>query len=338
VTAVLLPPAWSAGLFPPPELQVLTAPGHPVTIALVPAAAVAVMLPAAVPLSPAAFLPPAQSAGVWLPALVVMTLPAPPAPPQPVWQRDAEGWAVARERLAHVQALSQYGELAIFALLWHIEDYQAGFVPRCYRCCQGDDDASAVQSAEAAIAAAYGQGNQYACPVCYNTTFALPEGSGPVPGLRALIVRPAIFTEFDAAQSRQAKGIFNSAQINVESTPDFRVRNTDYVFRADGNRFQLRVPHRVTLRTGFLTPWQASAAITYNLMAASLEDPLTIAYQIPPSAAQLAQILGTYTRVPADYSWIEAVNAPLIPEEAPSPASSGSPQPPATLPIPGVTL
>jgi hypothetical protein len=264
-----------------------------------------------------------------------MTIPPPPPRPLPAWQRDVEGWAIARERQVHVQALYQYGELTFFALLWHIQDFEAGLVPRCYRCWHGDPDVPALQAPEQQIAAAYGQGNQYACPVCYNTTFSLPEGTSAITGLRALIVRPSIYTEFDKGQSRQAKGVFVTAGNHIESTPDFRVRNGDYAFRSDDSRFELRAPDRTTLRTGFATPWQATAAITYNLMRANLADPLTIAYLIPPTGAQLLEILGTYTRVPVDYGWTEVVNAPLIPEEVPPPAASGMPQGPVTFPIAG---
>ena len=264
-----------------------------------------------------------------------MPIPPPPAQPLTAWQKDVEGWAIARERQVHAQALYLYGELTFFALLWHIQDFQAGLVPRCYRCWQGTNDTTELQDPEQQIAAAYGQGNQYACPVCYNTTFALAEGTSAIPGLRALIVRPAIFTEFDKGQSRQAKGVFVTAGMHIESTPDFRVRNGDYAFRSDDTRFELRVPERTTLRTGFATPWQATAAITYNLMRANAADPLTTAYLVPPTGEQLLQILGTYTRIPVDYSWTEIVNADLIPEETPPPAASGAPQGPITFPIAG---
>lgn len=338
MTAALLPPAGMGCGFLPAQVLFQTAPGPATRVTLTPAGTGMAGVPAQVPAAPVAALPPAGSGSGMLPALILFALPPPPGQPQPAWQRDVEGWAVARERLNHVQALWQYGELAIFALLWSPLDLTAGLVQRCYRCWQGDEDSTLLQIAEAAIAAAYGQGNQYACPVCYNTTLALPEGSSAAPGLRALLVRPAMWTEVDRAQSRQAKGVMQSSSPSIESTPDFRVRNGDYAFRSDGTRFSLKVPRRVTLRTGFATPWQAAAAITYNMMSAALEDPATVAYQVPPGAAVVAQILGTYTRVPAGYGWAEIINGPLIPGEAPPPAASGAPQPPVTFPIPGGAL
>jgi hypothetical protein len=260
-------------------------------------------------------------------------LPPPPSQPQPTWARDIEGWAVARELQVHAQALWQYGEMAIFALMWHVLDFELGLVGRCYRCWRGDPDPYRAQAPEQAIAAAYGQGNQYACPVCYNTTFALPQGSSDVPGVRALICRPALFNDYDREQSRNARGVFNNSTMDLESTPDFRVRNGDYCLRADNSRWQLNVPRRVSVQTGFSHPWQATSAITYNLAAASLEDPLTTAYQIPPAPELLAKILGTYTRIPADYSWTEVINGPLIPGEDPAPSSAGAPQGAITFPL-----
>jgi hypothetical protein len=273
----------------------------------------------------------AGAAPAW--PLVLFALPPPPAQPLPAWQRDIEGWAVARELQVHAQALWQYGELAYFALMWNVLDFELGLVLRCWRCWDGVRSAP-VAEAEQQIAAAYGQGNQYACPVCFNSTFALPEGMSALPGVRALIVRPALFNDYDRAQVSQPRGIFNSSSMDVESTPDFRVRNGDYLFRADNSRWQLKVPGRISLQTGFAHPYQASSAITYNLSRAGLEDPLTVAYRIPPPPEALAKILGTYTRVPASYGWAEVINGPLIPGEEPTPASRGEPQPPAVFPLP----
>jgi len=53
---------------------------------------------------------------------------------------------------------------------------------------------------------------------------------------------------------------------------------------------------------------------------------------IPPDDARLARALGTYTRIPVSYAWIEQQNGPLIPQETPPPAASGSYQPPSVLP------
>lgn len=255
------------------------------------------------------------------------TLPPPPAPAQAAWERDAQPWAIAQERLRHVQALWQYGELVVFALLWHIEDLAAGLARRCPRCYD-----TGAASADDLISSAYGQGNQAACPVCYSTTLAAASGRAPI-GLRARLVRPSLWADVDKDQRQQPKGVMHTAEAPmVETTPDFRVRTGDYLFRSTGERYYLRVPRRITLRTGFASSWQASAAISYSQVRASLEEATSPAYLIPPSNAQLAQVLGTYTRVPVDYSFFEVINGPLIPGEIPPPASYGAHQAPVTFP------
>jgi hypothetical protein len=250
----------------------------------------------------------------------LLALPPLPNPPrlQPSWQRDVQRWAISEERRRHVQALWQYGELAVFCLMWTAADNAAGLVARCQRCF-----ANPSLNVEDRIAASYGQGNQYACTDCFGTQF---EG-----GYRALIVRPAIFNDMDKGQTKSSKCVVQPGTLGIETTPDFRVRPGDYCFRSDGDRFQLRQPKRTTLRTGFATPWQQDAAIDYNQLNAALEDPASVAYQIPPAQAELAQVLGTYTRLPADFSWFEVIRAPLIPSESPPPAASARPQPTLAL-------
>jgi hypothetical protein len=332
MTAYLLPMAGGGGGAVPLNAALHSAPAG-LRVSLAPAGGAGGGLPVAASHGIRALLPQAGGASGTITPLVLFALPPPPAQPLPAWQRDIEGWAVARELQVHAQALWQYGELAYFALMWNVLDFELGLVMRCWRCWDGQRS-GALQDPEQAIAAAYGQGNQYTCPVCFNTTFALPEGMSALPGVRALIVRPALFNDYDRAQANQPRGVFNSSTMDVESVPDFRVRNGDYLFRADNSRWQLKVPNRISLQTGFAFPYQASAAITYNLSRAALEDPLTVAYQIPPPAGALAQVLGTYTRVPVSYSWAEIINGPLIPGEEPTPASEGKQQPPVVFPLP----
>jgi hypothetical protein len=273
-------------------------------------------------------------------------LPVRPAGQQPAWQRDVQRFAIVQERQRHAQALWQYGELAVFALLWRPEDIGPGLAQRCTRCWNPSAVIAGlppdtvppagyytIPGVEDQISAAYGQGNQYRCTLCYGTQL-IAAGQVKVPGVRALLVRPAVLTDTDQNQQRTAKGTVNTGSVSVQSTPDFRVNTLDYFFRSDGRRYQLQVPARTTLRTGFGSPWQASAAISYNLANASLEDPkASVAYIIPPLKGELERVLGTYTRIPADYAWIEQVNGPLIPGEDPPPAASGLYQPPVSLGI-----
>ncbi len=319
ISVFILPPAGAgaAGLLLTPVFE--TAHGAPVRNPLPPAGASGGGQPASLSLGVTISCAPGSGSAGVLPATISSALPRPPQPVLPTWQRDVQGWALQQEKQRHVQALWQFGELAVFALMWHLEDFQAGLVTRCQRCFS-----TSTGSDEDQISAAYGQGNQYLCPDCFNTTF---EG-----GYRAIIVRPGIFGDVDKDQRRDKRGIVNTGELAVESTPDFRARTGDYCFRSTGDRYHLRVPRRTTLRTGFASPWQAAAAIDYNHSRATIEDPTAVAYIIPPTAAQLAEVLSTYTRVPTDFSWFETIRSPLIPGESVPPAARGARQPDTRIP------
>lgn len=239
-----------------------------------------------------------MSAGLPVPDEAEFPHPQPSAA-QPYYVRDTQDWAIAQERMRHEQALYHVGEYALFVLMWHNEDLLAELVRRCPRC-YGE-----AASRDRKIAEAYNQPEVARCPECFGTTF---EG-----GFKAQIVRPAIFSDADEDERRQARGVTNPQGLSVESTPDFRVRSFDYVFRANGDRFQLRVPNRVTLRTGFAIPTQSGAAIGYNHARASLEDKTAVAYDIPPSPAILDSLLRQGRFHPEDFGDHEIIRAPLIP-------------------------
>lgn len=224
---------------------------------------------------------------------------------QPYYVRDRQGWAVDQERMRHNQALFTVGEYSMFVLMWHIQDHNDGLVARCSTCW----DTDAANSIKSQVADVYKQPEQHRCPDCFGTTF---EG-----GFKAQIIRPAIFSDSDEGEQHQARGVAKPEDLSVESTPDFRVRNGDFVFRATGDRYQLRVPQRVTLRTGFGTPTQAGEAIGYNHARAALEDPTSVAYIIPPNRQGLETILVSGTRVPFDFTQHETIRAPLIPASNP---------------------
>lgn len=211
---------------------------------------------------------------------------------QPYYVRQTQHWAVDQERQRHLQALYAVGEWTMFCLMWHLEDFENGLVGRCSVCYNRASQA-------------YKQSERNKCPDCFGTTF---EG-----GFKALIVRPAIFGDTDEGQQYQARGVVSSDDLDMESTPDFRVRSGDYCFRSTGHRFYLRVPDRVTLRTGFGTPYQRSMAIGYNHARASLEDLSAVAYTIPPSQDDLIQILNISVTEPVSWGQYEVIRSPLIP-------------------------
>lgn len=324
-------PQPALGLLDSAQLIWETSPGPVLSMPVYPRPALALLDFAAIVYDNVLTVYPRPSLSLLDQVQLVNTLPQFAAPrPLRTWQRDVQKFAISQERERHVQALWQYGELVVFALMWTTLDLAAGLAQRCTRCNVNVGATSPEQS----IAAAYGQGSQFRCPLCYGSQLIAAGTVAQHPGLRAVIVRPAVITDIDKAQEFTARGVMNTGQVSTESTPDFRVRNGDYMFRQDSTRYRLRVPRRVTLRTGFASPYQQVTTINYTHASAGLEDPTSVAYTIPPDATALASWLGTYTRVPVSYAGLEIINGPLIPEEEPPPAATASLQPNVTFPLP----
>lgn len=215
---------------------------------------------------------------------------------QPYYIREHKDWAVQQETYRHDQALYSVGEPAMFVLLWTVEDFQHGYTSRCSHC-YGTD----VMGRQAAV---YNQAMTAKCPRCYGTTF---EG-----GIRARIIRPALFGETDDTEQADKRGATHPQSIMVESTNDFRYRAGDFVFRLDGSRWQLKAPSRVTVRTGFEHPGQTVASMGYSQGPATLEDATSVAYLIPPSGEALAGQLLPESRWPTAKT--DVINGPLIPK------------------------
>lgn len=222
---------------------------------------------------------------------------------QPYYLRQRERWAIDNERQRHMEALYLLGEWTMFTLMWHMEDYNNGLVVRCERCFGIEGQA---QTAQQRASTAYQNVNEYRCPDCFGTTF---EG-----GFRAIIIRPAIFADTDEGQTYGPRGLANPGELDMESTPDFRVRSGDYCFRSTGDRYFLRVPDRITLRTGFNTPYQRADAIGYNHAKAAIQDPTSVSYTLPPNADDLRSILNIRDQYqPYNFSPYEIIKTPLIP-------------------------
>lgn len=196
---------------------------------------------------------------------------------QPYYVRQKQDWAVQQERQRHIQAIYQVGEPALFVLMWKVEDFEAGLVTPCPRCRPETGDV------DARVAAIYQQPQTAKCPFCFGTTY---EG-----GVRAKIVRPAIFTDADEDERKSARGVTHAEPLMVETVDDFRSRTGDYVFRRDGSRWQLGHPARDMLRTGYEHPTQAGMSLGYARIPASREDASSVVFDIPPIASELAAIL-----------------------------------------------
>jgi hypothetical protein len=223
---------------------------------------------------------------------------------QPYHRRQFENWAVEQERQRHLDAIYRLGEHTMFVLMWSPIDAAAGLVNRCPRC------NGASNSIASRVGAVYQQPSINKCPVCFGTDF---EG-----GYRAKIVRPALWADNDETEKLDRRGIVHPEAVTIESTWDFRMRQGDYIFRADGSRWRASdSPHRVTLRTGFLHPGQKDTSITYNRVPARYEEKDTVAYMIPPTDADtLHALLTNPGYFPQDFSASEDIRGPLIPPDA----------------------
>lgn len=213
----------------------------------------------------------------------------------PYHARDPKRYSVDNEIKARDDALWHYGELAMFCLMWNIKDHELGHVDRCSSCWLSNDR----------IASAYSQGSRDKCPNCFGTTF---EG-----GYRAMIIRPVVTSSGDENSHPTTKGYVHEMPLNFESTNDFWVNSGDYIFMADGNRFQLRTPTSISLNSGFNTMYRENATIAQHLNQGHLEDKTSVAYIIPPNEQELGAILNQERRLPYDKTEYEDIRAPLYP-------------------------
>lgn len=152
---------------------------------------------------------------------------------QPFVIRDQQPWAEVTERRSQSEALFRYGEYAMFVLMWNLEDFKRGLVARCQRC----------YGRFGRIAEAYNQPSQSNCPDCFGTTF---EG-----GYRARVVRPTVWDDTTDDTNPGPRGEILTSNTTVQTTSDLRIHNDDYIFRADGTRWQALDPSGQSVRTGF---------------------------------------------------------------------------------------
>lgn len=237
-----------------------------------------------------------------MPIPIPLPDPVPVVKGSPYYLRQHEGWATEQERMRHAQALYMIGEWAMFFLMWHVVDFEAGLVQRCSLCYPAGSPLAKR------VAEVYKQPNRNKCPSCFGTTF---EG-----GYRARIVRPAIFGDTDEDEKMAKKGVVHTDDVAVETTWDFRAWAGDFVVRADNSRWQLSAPTRITLRTGFEFPQQVTNSLSYGNIRAMYEEPTTVAYTLPPTnPAEMKTVLSTPVHYPADFSAYQVIRAPLVPAQ-----------------------
>lgn len=213
---------------------------------------------------------------------------------QPYYLPDPQNFALDQERMRHSQALYAFGEYTMFVLMWTLLDFEAGLIGRCQTCFL----------AYGKVAEAYGQPSKNDCPDCFGTSL---EG-----GFKARIVRPAMwdFTEPDTQDN--ARGEVTLASATVQTTGDVSMNTGDYLFRADGTRWQARSNDTNHLHTGFEMLNSARSALGYTYTQASLEDDTSVAYLIPPTKDVLTSRLDlTRVRYPQGFADLEIIKAPL---------------------------
>ncbi len=202
---------------------------------------------------------------------------------------------------SHDQVLYRLGEYAMFVMMWHVADFEAGLVGRCSTCSPDDD------SKEERYAKAYGHQPDIAnCPDCYGTSF---DG-----GIRAQVIRPAVVSDVNTETVTGRRGEVTTDIVAIETTSDIFVRTGDFMFRADGGRYRCVEMTTLTVRSGFDMP-DSDESIGGVIPSARLEDKASVAYTIPPTNAALRTLLLGLTgrHVPEDLTQLDVAPGPLIP-------------------------
>lgn len=212
---------------------------------------------------------------------------------QPYHLPDQQAYAVAQERMRHSQALYAYGEYSMFCMLWNRLDYDNNLVGSCLRC----------SIPLGPITDVYQQPSDSRCPECFGTGY---EG-----GFKALLVRPALWDDAEDVNNDGSRGMTINQTASVQTTADFRLRTYDYIFRADGSRWQMRTIGSNNLRTGFEHMGRADV-VGYNFGTVTREDEASVAYLIPPTKDALRTILDVeHAHYPLNFSSVETIRAPV---------------------------
>lgn len=196
----------------------------------------------------------------------------------PRTQQWASDWVTNN----HMEALWLYGEPCLFTLMWRAIDYEAGLVGRCSYCYVDDRGAKAFDQPP----------SKKGCLYCYGTTF---EG-----GFRAQVIRPTLFSDRNTDTSDTPEGTTVRDSLQVETTPDFAFLRGDYIFRADGSRYQGEEKGEGIIRTGYGLP-EMQNSFRGTIPVSRLEDPTSVAFIIPPSPEQVRRTLDIRLLQSVDY-------------------------------------
>jgi hypothetical protein len=215
----------------------------------------------------------------------------------PYWLPDAQTHALETEKQRHNQALWMLGEYCMFIMRWHEADFHADLVRRCPECV----------TAYGMIGEVFKQPAKDKCPTCFGTTF---EG-----GYRAKIIRPTLIEDVGDRGMREGieRGVVEPQTMRIQTTPDFWMRDGDWIIRADNTRWKVDISNAPSLATGFgfLGSEEAPGYAFANIV---MEDPTTPVYLVPPvDSAEVETMLDKKnSRVPGDFSAYEDIKGPLI--------------------------
>lgn len=225
----------------------------------------------------------------------------PPLTKTGFWMPQQQGYLLNHLSVSHDEVLYLYGEYAMFVMMWHVADFEAGLVARCSTC-------YATGGTNERIAAAYGgQSDRNRCPDCYGTSF---EG-----GIRAKVIRPAVVSDLNTETSQGRRGEVTTDTVAAETSSDIFLRSGDYLFRADGTRYRCAEMSTLVVRTGFDVP-DRDESVGGVIPSARLEDPASVAYMIPPSPTEIRALLvdlAANRHVPQDITAYDYAPGPLIP-------------------------
>ena len=193
------------------------------------------------------------------------------------------------------QALYSYGEYTIFFLMWRPDDFDAGLVKKCRRC-----------QTQSPVFKSWEQPTTSKCPDCFGTTF---EG-----GFKARLVRPAIWKPVVQRNEEARRGEVHLQQSAVYTDRTFRLRNGDYLVKADNTRWRMRMNAHFMEHSGFGPVDNVRNLIGYRYDEINLEEPASSpATLLPPTdLADVQTLLEVGSpHLPLNESTNEIVRGPL---------------------------
>lgn len=149
---------------------------------------------------------------------------------------DQRWWEINLERQRTLDALYRNGEWAAFVFTWKVHDFERGWVQRCPNC----------QQTSSLVNSTYQSPAFDRCVQCLGTLYSGPHG-----GVKALLVRPSMWTFGEKDVQYLPRGETETVSANVTTTHDVRLYSRDYVIRADGNRFGVMGVNTTHLSSGF---------------------------------------------------------------------------------------